>query len=73
MQGWPEHMQDFPIKAGQEITVTSDQSATATATLLPINHPARISCLTSPDSALAGSVCMGTWLACSWQDFVNAN
>jgi len=38
MQGWPEHMQDFPIKAGQEITVTSDQSATATATLLPMPH-----------------------------------
>ena len=63
MQGWPEHMQDFPIKAGQEITVTSDQSATATATLLPINHPARTTCLTDPNHALACFSCMGA-LAC---------
>lgn len=37
-QGWPEHIQDFPIKQGQEFVVTSDQNATATPTLLPINH-----------------------------------
>ena len=41
-QGWPEHIQDFPIKQGQEFIVTSDQKATATPTLLPINHAVRL-------------------------------
>lgn len=46
-QGWPEHIQDFPIKQGQEFVVTSDQNATATPTLLPINHAVRLTVLFS--------------------------
>ena len=38
-QGWPVHTEGLDIKAGQEVVVTTDSQAVASATLLPITYP----------------------------------
>ena len=38
MQGWPVHMEGFDIKNGQQVTVTSDEKAEASSSVLPISY-----------------------------------
>lgn len=38
MQGWPVHMEGFDIKSRQQVTVTSDEKAEASSSVLPISY-----------------------------------
>ena len=38
MQGWPVHMEGFDIKNGQQVTVTTDEKAEASSSVLPISY-----------------------------------
>ena len=38
MQGWPVHMEGFEIKDKQQVTVTTDDKAEASSSVLPISY-----------------------------------
>ena len=38
MQGWPVHMEGFDIKDKQQVTVTTDDKAEASSSVLPISY-----------------------------------
>ncbi len=38
-QGWPTHKEVLEIKKGQELVVTTDETAVASSTKLPISYP----------------------------------
>ena len=38
MQGWPVHMEGFHIKDKQQVTVTTDDKAEASSSVLPISY-----------------------------------
>ena len=38
-QGWPTHKEVLEVKKGQELVVTTDETAVASSTKLPISYP----------------------------------
>lgn len=38
-QGWPTHKEVLEVKKGQELVVTTDETAVASSTRLPISYP----------------------------------
>lgn len=37
--GWPVHMEPFPVEAGQEMRLTNNPDATLSGSCLPVSYP----------------------------------